>query len=205
MEMSMTALASLLMSSVVAAGPATPLPWYSFDDYPMKAFEREWQGVATFALVVGPDGKPADCKIVVSTGHDVLDRQTCWVAMKRPRFTPAYGPDGKPTYGVYRSQVVWTRPDRPTIQRDPGPDLEIIVRELPAGTTDPAAVKVAYYVDVSGNASQCTALPDNRQPPALVQAACEQLLAKPAREPVSAKGSAVPAVKTAAVKFTAAK
>ena len=57
----MSLFASLLINAVVAAGPATPLPWYTLDNYPMKAFEREWQGITTFSLLVGPDGRPASC------------------------------------------------------------------------------------------------------------------------------------------------
>jgi TonB family protein len=194
--------ASLLANAVVAATPITPLPWYTFNDYPMKAFERDWQGIATFAVTVGPDGRPADCTIVVSTGHDALDRQTCWVAIKRTRFTPAHGPDGRPAYGVYRSQVIWTRPDRPTLQLEQGPDLDVAIAALPAGTKPPNVVKLAYYVDAGGNPSSCTVLPESEQQPAsLVQSACAQLFAEMGKGPVSAGGTTVPAVKTAAVRF----
>jgi TonB family protein len=202
----MSLISSLVASAVVAAGPATPLPWFTFTDYPMKAFEREWQGVATFGVVVDPNGRPASCSIMLSTGHAPLDRETCYVAMKRARFTPAYGPDGRTTYGLYRSQVVWTRPDRPTIQRDPGPDLEVSVSELPAGTQMPAAVKVAYFIDAAGNPSSCTVLPESaKQPGQLIDAACKQLFDQAPRTAVSANGAVVPAVKTAAVEFKVAK
>jgi TonB family protein len=198
--------ASLLTSAVVAATPATPLPWYTFNDYPMKAFEREWQGIATFAVTVAPTGRPVDCTIIVSTGHDPLDRQTCWVALKRTHFTPAHGPDGQTTYGVYRSQVIWTRPDRPMLQREPGPDLDVTVAALPAGTKAPNVVKLAYYVDSNGNPSSCTVLPESAaQPASLVQAACDQFLRKALNAPVSYNGLTVPAVKTAAVRFNVAK
>jgi TonB family protein len=199
----MSLLTSLLVNAVIAAAPATPVPWYTFDDYPQKAFDREWKGVATFEVLVAPDGSPANCTITHSTGYDVLDRQTCWVAMHRARFTPARGPDGAQVYGTYRSQVVWHRPDQENLQRDPGPDLEVTVQALPEGTKEPPAVKLAYFVDSAGNPSACTSLPDSsQQPKALVDAACAQLFGKLARAPVTAGGAAVPAVKTAAVLFT---
>ena len=123
----------------------------------------------------------------------------------RARFTPAVGADGRPAYGVYRSQVVWQRPDRPALQRDLGPDLEISLNQLPAGTTGPA-VKLAYYVDAAGNPSACTPLPDSAtQPRQLVEAACTALFARLGREPVTLRGAAVTAVKTAAVKVSASK
>jgi TonB family protein len=168
----------------------------------MKAFEREWQGTTVFAVLVDPNGKPADCTITKSSGFEQLDKQTCWVAMKRVRFTPASDPTGQRTYGVYRSQVVWSRPDREFVQGAPGPDLEVTVQALPTGTAKPPAVKIAYFVDSQGNPSSCSALPESaRQPKELIDAACSQFMAQAARAPVSANGSAVPAVKTAAVLF----
>lgn len=195
---------SLLASSVVATASATPLPWFDLNDYPTKAFQREWQGVTNFAVIVGPDGKPADCKITKSSGYEMLDRSACWVPMKRARFTPAVGADGRPAYGVYRSQVVWRRPDRGLLQRDLGPDLEVSVNQLPPGTVEPVAVRVAYAVDAAGTPSSCTPL-DSAQPRRLVDAACTALFQQLPREPVTAHGAAVAAVKTAAVKVTAGK
>ena len=201
----MSMLGSLLAGAVVATTPTTPLPWFDLNDYPTKAFAREWQGVTYFAVIVAPDGRAVDCKILKSSGYEMLDRSACWVPMKRARFTPAIGADGRPTYGVYRSQVVWQRPDRGALQRDLGPDLELSLNQLPAGTTGPA-VRLAYYVDAAGNPSACTALPDSAsQPRQLVDVACNALFGKLAREPVTAKGSAVAAVRTAAVKVTAPK
>src|SRR4051794_18830062 len=185
----MSLLASLLMNAVIAAGPATPLPWYNFDDYPLKAFDREWQGTTTMSVVVAPDGRPVDCIVDKSSGFDTLDRQTCFVAMKRVKFSPARGPDGAQVYGLYRSQVTWSRPDRDFVQREPGPDLEVTVKALPAGTRQPAAVKLAYFVDAQGNPSSCTALADSAgQPKSLIDAACSQLFSRMAKTPVSENG-----------------
>jgi TonB family protein len=194
--------ASLLSNAVIAAAPATPLPWFTFDNYPVKAFEREWQGATTFSLLVGPDGRPANCTVVKSSGHDMLDKQACWVAMKKPRFTPALGPNGEATYGVYRSQVVWARPDREFVQQDPGPDMVVRLGALPAGTIEPAAVKLAYYVDAEGIGSDCTVLPESeRQPKQLVELACNALLTRPPVVNQGLNGTKVPVVRTAAVQF----
>lgn len=194
----MALLASLLAGSVVAAAPSTPLPWYHFDDYPMKAFEQQWNGASAFELMVDPQGRPADCTILHSSGYAQLDKETCFIAMHRARFSPARGPDGTPVYGSYRSIVKWHRPDQDSLQSEPGPDLEVNVSTLPAGTRSPAAVKVAYFVDARGQASSCTVLPDSKaQPSALIQAACEQVLGKnPAPQ------TSRPTVRTAAVLFS---
>lgn len=202
----MILLASLLSGAVVAATPATPLPWFTIDDYPMTAFRREWQGVTTFAVLVGPDGKPANCTVTQSSGHESLDKEACFIARNRARFSPAYGPDGQRAYGVYRSQVVWARPDRDRIQRELGPDLEVNLSQLPAGIASPAAVKVAYFVDERGNASSCTPLAESAaQPKELIELGCQQVLSQLRHLPASAKRGAVAAVNTAAVRFTAAK
>lgn len=196
---------SLLMSAVIATTPATPLPWFDLNDYPTKAFEREWQGTTNFDVIVNPQGRSTDCKIAKSSGYEMLDRQACWVAMKRARFTPVIGADGQRAFGVYRSQVMWSRPDRAGLQSDLGPDLEVSVNQLPAGTAGPAAVKLAYFVDAQGNPSACTALPDSaKQPKQLVDIACQALFQQLPRQAVTANGASVAAVKTAAVKVTTA-
>ena len=202
----MPGLGSLLLSTVIATTPTTPLPWFDLNDYPTKAFEREWQGTTNFDVIVDPTGRSTDCKIAKSSGHEMLDRQACWVALKRARFTPAIGSNGERAFGVYRSQVVWSRPDRAGLQRDLGPDLEISVSQLPAGTREPAAIKMAYFVDVQGSPSACTPLPDSaKQPGPLIDLACQALFAKLTRDPVTTKGSTVAAVKTAAVKVVVQK
>ena len=203
----MAVLGLLFAGAVVATTSATPLPWFTVDDYPTKAFEREWQGVTSFEVVVAPDGRATECKVTKSSGHDLLDRQACFVAMKRAKFTPAIA-DGRSAYGVYRSQVVWARPDRDgnSLQRDLGPDLEISVSQLPPGTAGPLAVKLAYLVDAGGNPSACTPLADSSAEPAtMVEVACKALLQQAPRQPVTANGATVAAVRTAAVKVTAAK
>ena len=202
----MTPIAALMLNAVIAPGPATPLPWYTFNDYPMKAFEREWQGTTAMSVLVGPDGRPQSCSVDKSSGYDVLDRQTCWVALKKARFTPARGPDGTPAYGVYRSQVKWSRPDRDFVQLEPGPDLEVSVAALPSGSISPTAVKLAYFVDQQGKPSSCTPLTESqRQPKTLIDAACSQLLTKLTSSPAALKGQLVPTVRTAAVLFTVSK
>lgn len=194
-------IASLLLASVVAATPSTPLPWYTFDDYPMRAFAQRWKGAAAFELLVGLDGRPTNCTVTRSSGYETLDKQTCWIAMHRARFTPARGPDGAQALGTYRSMVMWRRPDQDSLQVEPGPDLEIAVSSLPAGTATPPAVKVAYYVDAAGQPSACTVLPDSKkQPSALIDAACQQVFAKLAGAP-NASGARMPTVRTAAVLF----
>jgi TonB family protein len=192
----------LLAGAVVAATPVTPAPWFEFHDYPMKAFERNAEGVTEFELLVAPDGRIANCAVTQSSGHQDLDRATCHLANKRVRFNPARDGDGQAVYGVYRSQALWAIPEN-TIAATAGPDLEVTVNQLPAGTAEPPVVKLAYAVDAQGRASSCTLLPSSlKQPPVLVELGCKELMSKIGSAPVvGPAGLPVAAIKTAAVKF----
>lgn len=107
---------SLLAGAVIAASPVTPAPWFEFEDYPMKSFERKQEGVTYFELLVAPDGSVARCTITKSSGHEELDDTTCRLASKRARFSPARDDSGQAMYGVYRSLAIWALPDN-TIPR----------------------------------------------------------------------------------------
>ena len=194
---------SMLASSLVAATPASPEPWFEFKDYPMQAFEKQWEGVTQFELLVAPDGSIASCKVTESSGHEILDQKTCFLASKRAKFRPAHGPSGELTYGVYRSQAVWVLPERKMIGANPGPDLEVSVNKLPEGTIDPPIVKLTYAVDPQGNPSSCSLMRFTpAQPESLVEVGCKELLQSIPRTPVvTPTGQPVTAVKTAAVKF----
>jgi TonB family protein len=201
----MSVVLSLLSSTVVAATPMTPPPWYNFtEDYPMKAFERRWEGITEFELLISPEGTIANCKVTKSSGHEILDTQACFLAQKRIRFHPAKGPDGQPVWGVYRSQALWALPNH-TLPAGAGPDLDVSLNKLPAGVVDPPAVKLAYAVDPQGNTSNCTVMPTSlKQPGVLVDLGCKELLSREQGKPVlGPTGQPVPAVKTGAVKFNA--
>lgn len=194
---------SMLAGAVIAATPLTPASWFTFDDYPMKAFEKKQEGVTQFELLIAPDGTVAQCNIVASSGSPELDRTTCYLAGKRAQFRPARGSDGQAVFGVYRSQALWAIPEN-RIVATAGPDLEISLNQLPAGTAEPPVIKLAYAVDAQGKASQCTLMPSSlKQPAVLVELGCRELLSKAGGAVVGPAGQPVPAVKTAAVRFNA--
>ncbi len=47
-------------------------------------------------VTVGTDGKPSDCRIVRTSGHNELDDMACRVILGRARFHPAIDHQGKP-------------------------------------------------------------------------------------------------------------
>lgn len=193
---------SLLAGSLSAATPLTPQPWFTFADYPMKAFEKSEEGVTRFELLIAPDGRVAKCTIIGSSGHEELDKTSCYLASRRAKFRPAYGADGEPLFGTYRSQTVWALPEH-KIESNPGPDLVVSLNELPAGTNQPPVVKLAYSVDVEGKPTGCAVMPWSvRQPKLLVDLACKELIRQIRPAPVLApSGQPVAAVKSGAVKF----
>ena len=198
----MLGVALSLLSGVVAASPETPMPWFDFKDYPMKAFEKKWEGVTRFELLIAPDGAIADCKITSSSGHEEFDKASCYLAQKRVKFRAARDANGQAAWGVYRSQAVWAFPEH-RLSAPPPPDLEVSLNKIPEGAKEPPAVKLAYAVDASGNPSSCTMMPSSLpQPQVLVELACKQLLESAAHSPVLGPGGQpVAAVKTGAVLF----
>lgn len=199
----LSAVLSLVSGAVIAATPMTPLPWFEFEDYPMKAFEKQSEGVTRFELLVAPDGSIADCTVTSSSGHEELDTATCHLATKRVQFRPARDANGQVVWGTYRSQAVWAIPEH-QISAPPAPDLEVSLNKLPGDAKEPPAVKLAYAVDQQGNPSSCTVMPSSlQQPEVLVELGCKALLEHVKGKPViGPAGQPVAAVATGAVLFT---
>ncbi len=80
---------------------------FNSEDYPADAAFDGDQGSATFVVLVGLDGKVADCSITETSGVAALDSQSCGIIRKRARFKPAIGSDGKPARSGFRQQVSW--------------------------------------------------------------------------------------------------
>ena len=81
--------------------------WMDPNDYPMDALEMNWSGNVVARLAVDATGKVTDCKILVS-GIPSVDDVTCRSALKKGRYDPAIGPDGKPTAALRIVDVVFT-------------------------------------------------------------------------------------------------
>jgi TonB family protein len=64
-------------------------------DYPLYARRRSMQGVAVMRVTVGIDGRASTCSIAVSSGHQILDDQSCSLVRERFRFTPALDESGR--------------------------------------------------------------------------------------------------------------
>ena len=76
-------------------------------DYPQVAIDKESMGTAEMLLLVNEQGRAADCTITGTSGIAALDSQSCAIIVKRARFKPAIGLDGKPAKGSFRQRITW--------------------------------------------------------------------------------------------------
>jgi TonB family protein len=88
--------------------------WISTDDYPHSALRNSEDGQVAIRLYVGVDGRVFACRIEQSAS-DILDTETCKIAMRRLRFHPALDKDGKPTRDSYTTRVTWMIPNDPIV------------------------------------------------------------------------------------------
>jgi TonB family protein len=87
-----------------------PGNWATSSDYPSRALRLQKGGAVRFLLVVGPDGKPTQCKIAFSSGIPELDNATCRLVMLRAKFRPAMNAEQQPITGYYVNRVRWVTP-----------------------------------------------------------------------------------------------
>jgi len=88
-------------------------PQFSLDieDYPAEALRNHWEGVSEIAILVDEQGRGIACEVVHSSGHDVLDRATCSIAIRKIRFKPATDKDGYPIKSIFDPlRIAWRLP-----------------------------------------------------------------------------------------------
>ena len=83
---------------------------FSSDDYPAVSIMKGQTGKVGYALLIGEDGRVADCTIVSTSGVPALDSQACALLKKRAKFEPAVGLDGKPAKDSAVGSIVWRIP-----------------------------------------------------------------------------------------------
>ena len=83
---------------------------FSSDDYPAVAVMEGQSGRVGFALLIGEDGRVADCTIVATSGVPSLDTQACALLKRRAKFEPARGLDGKPAKDSVVGGITWRIP-----------------------------------------------------------------------------------------------
>lgn len=100
---------ALAQDAVIPAEPLIPLDqWFHSDDYPPASMRGAEEGDVSALLSIDPQGMVTGCRITHGSGHPLLDRATCALAVRRGRFTPAKDVHRQPVAGSYViSGVKW--------------------------------------------------------------------------------------------------
>ena len=85
--------------------------WFTTDDYPVAALQKELQGAVAIELRIDTGGRATDCAVVQSSGVSILDETTCRLARARATFYPARDPDGVAIPSVWHRRVIWRLPE----------------------------------------------------------------------------------------------
>lgn len=114
----LTAMAVMFLSIVEikpVARPGSPAgnpgSWVTSADYPVAAILEGLEGTTVFRLHYNADGRPYRCELNGSSGHDVLDEQTCKLLLRRARFTPGRDAKGQAVGGIYNNRIRWNLPE----------------------------------------------------------------------------------------------
>lgn len=94
-----------------AASPKNnPGGWALTDDYPPRDLREGNEGITSFRVSIGANGRVSGCEIVRSSGHPGLDAAACKTVTARARFAPATDENGDATVGTYSNSVRWQIP-----------------------------------------------------------------------------------------------
>ncbi|WOE75074.1 energy transducer TonB [Alterisphingorhabdus coralli] len=82
-----------------------PSTWVT-SNYPSRALEEKMEGVVTYKLLVGIDGRAKECTILESSGHEILDRHACANLIANSRFSrPAIDDEGNFIEGDFVGRI----------------------------------------------------------------------------------------------------
>lgn len=95
---------------VAAKAEANLVSYFKDDDYPDDAIRNENSGSTAFSLLIDEKGRVVDCMVTQTSGHALLDTQSCAIVKTRARFTPARDLAGKPTRDRATSRINWRLP-----------------------------------------------------------------------------------------------
>lgn len=84
-----------------------PVDWFRPEDYPaFHGFFGEG-ALITIRLIVSSAGSLRNCEVAKAGGSKDFEDLTCQIALKRARFLPAVGKDGKPIDSVWTARIKW--------------------------------------------------------------------------------------------------
>ena len=84
-----------------------------FKNYPPRALAAGEQGAVFFKVTIDRSGQPTSCDVTHSSGHPLLDEETCNLIVQHGTFKSVAGPDGgKLNKSTHEGVVNWTLPGR---------------------------------------------------------------------------------------------
>jgi TonB family protein len=83
---------------------------FSSDDYPGVSLQERQGGLVGLVILIDEKGKPADCMVTQTSNSAALDTQACAMIMKRAKYDPAIGDDGKPAKSADTAKIRWEIP-----------------------------------------------------------------------------------------------
>lgn len=88
------------------------IDWFPADAYPAQARAAGQEGRTAFALDIDALGRITQCRVLQSSGSDLLDSATCTQAIINGRFRPARDAAGKPVARAWQSSMRWQLAER---------------------------------------------------------------------------------------------
>ncbi len=176
--------------------------WFTTSDLPAGLMPESNVGAIFYRLTISPTGKIQNCTIEASSGEPKLDAYTCGIVRRKAHLLSARWLDGSPSYGIYRSSVVWV------LNGGEGYltplDIEIQINRLPPDVRPSTKFTLTFAADDHGHPVACE--PPAKANAALMKVACDQLMTNfTALAVIDEVGKPVRSVQTAAVAFVEAK
>jgi TonB family protein len=146
---------TLFCAFPAAAEPVllNPAEIIAADDYPEASFHRGDEGVTTYTLTLGLDGRPSACEIVETSGHAELDETACRLLIERARFDTSIAP-ALHAVQTYTNTVGWALP----LSEPRALVFGVTVQSALSGL-DPARTKCSYSDGqwrIVASGSQCS-------------------------------------------------
>lgn len=94
-----------------AAEPLNKSQWFVEAEYPVSAMREERQGVVSYDLTIGVDGKVLGCQASGPPNSADLEMATCEAILARARFEPATDASGSKVVGEYSGTITWNLPE----------------------------------------------------------------------------------------------
>lgn len=84
-----------------------PGDWFPPESYPAEAKIAAEEGRTEFSLDIDDHGRIMACNILISSGSELLDSQTCSQLIANGRFKPAVDGQGHAVAGKWQSSMRW--------------------------------------------------------------------------------------------------